>query len=90
MPVLSPDASVRPDRSLTRLVWLVLALFIAYLCIAMALPVITVFVTTRLGFDNGLAGLAVGIAFASTIVTRGMAGRIADHRGSRFCMVRGL
>ena len=56
----------------------------------MALPVISVFVTTRLGYSNGLAGLAVGIAFASTILTRGMAGRIADGRGSRYCMVRGL
>jgi MFS family permease len=55
-----------------------------------ALPVISVFVTTRLGFGNALAGLAVGVAFASTILTRGMAGRMADHRGSKYCMVRGL
>ncbi len=90
MTLLTPTAPVRADRSLPRLYWLTLALFIAYLCIAMALPVISVFVTTRLGYGNGLAGLAVGIAFASTILTRGMAGRIADGRGSRYCMVRGL
>ena len=90
MTLSTPTARVRADRSLPRLYWLTLALFIAYLCIAMALPVISVFVTARLGYGNGLAGLAVGIAFASTIVTRGMAGRIADGRGSRYCMVRGL
>ncbi len=90
MMLSTPTAPIRADRSLPRLYWLTLALFIAYLCIAMALPVISVFVTTRLGYGNGLAGLAVGIAFASTILTRGMAGRIADGRGSRYCMVRGL
>ena len=90
MMLSTPTARIRADRSLPRLYWLTLALFIAYLCIAMALPVISVFVTTRLGYGNGLAGLAVGIAFASTILTRGMAGRIADGRGSRYCMVRGL
>ena len=47
----------------------------------MSLPVTSVYVTARLGFGNALAGLAVGIAFVSTIVTRGMAGRIADQRG---------
>ncbi len=81
---------VRTDRSLPLLYWLALALFVAYLCIAMALPVVPVFVTAKLGYGNGLAGLAVGIAFASTILTRGIAGRIADARGSRRCMVLGL
>ena len=61
---------VRTDRSLPLLYWLALALFVAYLCIAMALPVVPVFVTAKLGYGNGLAGLAVGIAFASTILTR--------------------
>ena len=81
---------VRKDRSLPLLYWLAFALFVAYLCIAMALPVVPVFVTVRLGYGNGLAGLAVGVAFASTILTRGLAGRIADTQGSRGCMVLGL
>ena len=78
------------DRDLHRTLWLTLALFLSYLCVALSLPVISVFVTRRLGLDNGLAGLAVGITFASTILTRGMAGRMADHRGSKPTMVRGL
>ena len=63
--------TVQTDRSLLKLYWLALALFVAYLCIAAALPVVPVFVTARLGYGNGPAGLAVGIAFASTILTRG-------------------
>ncbi len=90
---MSSAASTLPLRSdvkLHRVVWLTLALFLSYLCVAMSLPVISVFVTTQLGFGNAFAGLAVGIAFASTILTRGMAGRMADHHGSKSCMIRGL
>jgi MFS family permease len=86
----STTVSIRADRDLHRVLWLTLALFLSYLCVAISLPVISIFVTTQLGFGSGLAGLAVGIAFASTILTRGMAGRMADHRGSKHCMVRGL
>ncbi len=78
------------DHDYRRVVWLTLALFLSYLCVALSLPVISIYVTTRLGFGNAFAGLAVGISFASTILTRGIAGRIADHRGSKTCMVRGL
>ncbi len=73
-----------------RVAWLTVALFLSYLCVAMSLPVTSVYVTQQLGFGNALAGLAVGIAFASTILTRGMAGRLADHLGGKRCMMRGL
>jgi MFS family permease len=83
-------ASFRADRDLHRVVWLTLALFLSYLCVAMSLPVTSVYVTTHLGFGNALAGLAVGVAFASTIATRGVAGRMADRRGGKTCAIRGL
>ena len=87
----SPSSTPFPaDRALHRVAWLTASLFVSYLCVAMSLPVTSVYVTTTLGFGNALAGLAVGIAFASTILTRGMAGRIADHEGGRYCMIRGL
>ena len=90
---MSDAASAVPihaDRDFHRFVWLALALFLSYLCVAISLPVISVFVTEQLHFGNALAGLAVGVAFASTIVTRGLAGRLADHRGSKTCMIQGL
>ena len=87
----SPSTTSAPaDRALHRVGWLTVALFLSYLCVAMSLPVTSVYVTTQLGFGNAFAGLAVGIAFASTILTRGMAGRIADRRGGKSCMIRGL
>ena len=90
MPSSTPSLPAAKGRKFQRFVWLTVALFLSYLCVAISLPVISVFVTEQLGFGNGLAGLAVGIAFAATILTRGMAGRMADHRGSKVCMVRGL
>ncbi|WP_113888550.1 arabinose transporter [Roseiarcus fermentans] len=86
----TPTAPVHGDRALRLVVWLTLALFLSFLCVAMSLPVTSVFVSTRLGFSNALAGLAVGAPFASTILTRGLAGRMSDHRGGKYCMVRGL
>ncbi len=73
-----------------RVVWLTLALFMSYLCVGMALPVTSVYVATQLGFGNALGGFAVGIAFASTILTRALAGRMTDHRGGKLAMIRGL
>ena len=84
----TPPALASDDRN--RVVWLTLALFLSYLCVAISLPVTSVYVTTQLGFGNALAGLAVGVAFASTILTRGVAGRLADRRGGKVGMVRGL
>lgn len=47
-----------------RLMLLTLILFGAYLCVAISLPIISVFVTGQLGLNNTLAGLAVGITFS--------------------------
>jgi MFS family permease len=83
-------AADRAGGHYLKLVWLTLGLALAYLCVAMSLPVTPVFVSNRLGFGNALAGLAVGVTFASTILTRGVAGQVSDRRGGKYCMVRGL
>ena len=75
---------------LRRLLWLTLALFLSYLTVAMSLPVISLFVDARLGLGNAAGGLAVGIAFLSTILTRGLAGRRADALGGGRVMREGL
>lgn len=83
-------ASGTADGAYRQLVWLTVALFLSYLCVAMALPAVPVHVTTRLGFGNAWAGFGVGIAFVSTILTRGLAGRMADRRGGKLTMIWGL
>ncbi|NHN88400.1 MFS transporter [Acetobacter sp. LMG 1627] len=78
------------DKAPRLLVWLAAALFLSYLAVAMSMPTTSVYVSTALHMNNAMAGLAVGIAFVSTILTRGLSGKLADHRGGKFCMVSGL
>lgn len=80
----------RPDLAYRRVVALTVALFLSYLTVAMSLPAVPVHVVQGLGLDNAYGGLAVGIAFLSTILTRGRAGAWADRIGGKLCMQRGL
>ncbi len=73
-----------------RVVVLTVALFLSYLTVAMALPAIPVHVVEGLGLDNTWGGLAVGIAFLSTILTRGHAGAWSDRVGGKLAMQYGL
>lgn len=78
------------DHALRRLWWMTLALFLAYLAVAMAMPAVAVHVTHGLGMGNLASGLAVGIAFLATILSRPWAGRHADEHGGRRTLYRGL
>ena len=80
----------RPDLGYRRLLALTGALFLSYLTVAMSLPAVPVHVVEGLGLNNALAGLAVGIAFLSTILTRSYAGALSDRVGGKACMQRGL
>ena len=84
------DTSPADDDGPRQLMRLTAALFLGYLAVALSLPVIPVYVTQWPGYGNMLAGLAVGIAFASTIISRNHAGQLADGRGGRTCMRMGL
>ena len=78
------------DLAYRRVVVLGVTLFLSYLSIAMPMPAVPVYVVNRLGLNSAWAGLAVGIAFLSTIVTRNYAGSLADRMGGKSCMLRGL
>lgn len=82
--------TIRPDPATRRVVALTAILFLSYLTVAMSLPAVTVHVVQGLGFSNAFGGLAVGIAFLSTILTRAYAGGLTDRLGGKACMGRGL
>ena len=67
-----------------------ISLFLTYLSVALALPVVSVFVAEQLGLDNWLGGLAVGASFGSTIFTRKYAGYFADVKSSKKCTMSGI
>ncbi len=79
-----------PAAAQRRVIVLTGILFVSYLTVAMALPTVPIEVHDRLGLDNALGGLAVGLPFLTTLLTRAQAGRLADERGGRRCMLRGL
>jgi MFS family permease len=78
------------DPAQARLVLLTAILFVAYVCIAIPVPIVPVYVTERLGLSNVWAGLGVGIGFFATILTRGYAGSLSDRRGAKIALARGL
>ncbi|GAA5236552.1 MFS transporter [Verticiella sediminum] len=86
---MSTTTSSGADR-LAPLLRLSAALFLAYLCVAVGLASLSVYVTRHLGLGNVAGGFAIGVAFLSTILTRAHAGSVADRLGPGTCLRRGL
>src|SRR5690625_1994040 len=78
------------DPAQARVLLLAAILFVSYLCVAIPLPIVAAYVVKGLGFSNVWAGLAVGIAFLSTIASRGWAGTLTDRRGAKLAVAWGL
>ena len=66
------------------------AVFVAFLVIGMALPVLPLHVHQGLGFGTFVVGLVAGSQFAAAILSRVWAGRQSDARGPKMAMMAGL
>ncbi len=80
----------RRGGSVAPLLPIMAAVFIAFLVIGAALPVLPLHVHETLGLGTFLVGLVAGSQFAAAIVSRVWAGRHADRSGAKAAVVMGL
>jgi len=79
--------TARPDRSVAALMPIMAVVFIAYLVIGLAMPVLPLHVHLDLGL---VVGLVSGSQFAASFFSRMWAGHHADKRGPKYAILTGL
>jgi MFS family permease len=77
-------------RSVTVLLPIMSAVFIAFLVIGIAIPVLPLHVHQGLGLGTFLVGLVAGSQFAAAILSRVWAGRYSDASGAKHAVIAGL
>jgi MFS family permease len=87
--VAMPDtASPRPFA--VSLLPIMGAVFVAFLVIGVAMPVLPLYVHDGLGFGPFVVGLVAGSQFAASLISRPWAGHYSDGRDSKRAVVAGL
>jgi MFS family permease len=86
----SENGAPRQGRSIGSLTPIMGAVFVAFLVIGMALPVLPLHVHQGLGLGTFLVGLVAGSQFGAAILSRVPAGRYADASGPKHAVVAGL
>jgi len=88
---LSTEDTGSPAQSPIRVLMPIMTfVFMVYLNIGLAMPVLPLHVHQDLGFDTFVVGLVAGAPFAAAIFSRLLAGRFADRWGGRYAVVSGL
>lgn len=73
-----------------QIVSIVFYTFIAFLCIGLPIAVIPGYVHDQLGFSAVIAGVTIGSQYLATLLSRPMAGRVADGIGTKRAIIYGL
>ena len=73
-----------------QIVSIVFYTFIAFLCIGLPIAVIPGYVHDQLGFSTVIAGGTIGSQYLATLLSRPLAGRVADSIGTKRAIVYGL
>src|SRR5260370_16325102 len=78
------------ERSLAALMPIMAVVFMAYLVIGLAMPVLPLHVHLDLGLSTFVVGLVSGSQFAASFFSRMWAGYHADKKGPKHAVVTGL
>jgi MFS family permease len=82
--------SSRPANSVATLLPIMAVVFVAFLIIGVAMPVLPMHVHQGLGLGMLFVGLVAGGQFAASLISRLWAGRYSDSRGAKNAVVAGL
>jgi MFS family permease len=82
--------SAAPRSVVRALLPIMAVVFIAFLVIGLALPVLPLHVHEGLGLGAFVVGLVAGSQFAAALLSRLWAGSFADQRGAKLAVVTGL
>ena len=89
-----PAASSRPPAAAptvaAALLPIIAVVFIAFLVIGLALPVLPLHVHQGLGLGTFVVGLVAGAQFSASLLSRLWAGDYADRRGAKRAVITGL
>lgn len=88
--IVSRPAAVTTSTVVTALLPLMAAVFVAYLVIGMAMPVLPLHVHQGLGLGTFVVGLVSGTQFTASLFSRVWAGQHADSKGAKRTIVTGL
>jgi MFS family permease len=74
--------------------WLILSIvgfnFISYICSGLPLAVLPGYVLNDLGLSSVLAGVVISVQYFATLLSRPLAGSLADQRGAKFAVLCGF
>jgi MFS family permease len=84
-----PSVAIRPSVT-TALLPIMTVVFIGFLIIGMALPVLPLHVHQDLGLSTFVVGLVAGSQFVAALLSRVWSGHYADSRGAKRAVVAGL
>lgn len=85
-----PTAHTSSMAITLQIVSIVFYTFIAFLCIGLPIAVLPGYVHDQLGFSAIVAGLTIGSQYLATLLSRPMAGRVADSIGTKRAIIYGL
>jgi len=86
----APQISPAEPSSLAILLPIMAVVFVAFLIIGFALPVLPLHVHQGLGLSTFVVGIVTGSQFVASVISRICAGQYADAKGAKHAVVAGL